>query len=119
MKTLLRLTRITMICLSTCATAFGQLTPGIWPEGYQEALLDTAIRYELLKPALLNLKKSHEYLSRENESLRQAIRLRDLQTQLLIQHYEALLAGAERRRKRARWLGRAEGFGVGLLVPIP
>ena len=119
MKLIWLLTKTTTVCLVLSVTAFGQCTPGTWPEGYHQALLDTAIRYELLKPALLNLKKSHEYLSRENESLRQAIRLRDLQTQLLIQHYEALLAGAERRRKRARWLGLAEGFGFGLLVPIP
>lgn len=75
---------------------------------YEAALLDSAHRYELLKPTFFSLKSAYEYQGKEVEDLRNALRLSELQGRL---HQEEL----DRRAQAARRIERRK-LKTGLLI---
>lgn len=81
-------------------------------KNYENALLDSLIGYELLKPIHYTLTKTNEFLHKENLALRaeNSLLLRQLQVQKA--QYTALLE-AERRKRLKRM---AAAFGLGWLA---
>lgn len=81
-------------------------------------LIDSSMKYELLKPAYFNLKTSFQYQSKELDNVQNENRLLKLQMQVDKQSYESKLEAERRKGSNQRWKGRIEGFVIGLLVPI-
>lgn len=118
-KKLIALTIAICVCAISAKTVSGQSTePTYWKE-YERALLDTAIRYELLKPVLTLQKQKSNYLENENTDLRKEIKMYQLRESLLVQQYEERLRLANAKARKQRWIGRIEGVAAGLLFPIP
>lgn len=75
---------------------------------------DSAYLYEKLKPIVSNLRVAYEFKSKENNELRLSNKaMRDSQD-LQTQRYQKLQVQAQKGKKFQRWIGRAEGFGIGL-----
>lgn len=79
---------------------------------YEEALLDSAYRYELLKPTFFSLKTAYEYRGKEVDDLRNALRLSELQNFVQKETYEAAL----RNTGSGYWKGFRDGAIVGAIV---
>lgn len=82
------------------------------------AFRDSSYLYEQIKPIVSKLRIAYDYKSKESEELRlsnQALRLdRDLQETLVVK----LQTKAQKRTTFQKWIGRGEGFGIGLAVGI-
>jgi len=106
MKTIITLTAI-LLSLTACAQTF--------EERYERALLDTAIRYELIKPAFYNLQSAYDWKRKEADSLRMQI------TQLRMQYTvreKAYGKELETVRRKSRKRGRIEGGIIGALIGV-
>jgi hypothetical protein len=101
------------------ATVCAQSSADEFRTAYESALLDSVLLYQKLKPVHSNLQKAYELRGQENQALRNQLRFEQLQRLLEKQGYEAALANEARKRKWCRWLGRAEGFVLGALLPFP
>ena len=78
---------------------------------YENALLDSAYRYEKLKPTFFSLKSAYESQTKEVTELRATMRLQNLQTAVQKQSFEAALNKAN--EESGFWSGFKWGFGTG------
>jgi hypothetical protein len=83
---------------------------------YENALLDSTYRYELLKPTFYNLKSAYEYQGKEIKDLRDAMRLLELQNTVQRQNFETQLAEYKKRGNRLWWRGFRNGIGAGFIA---
>jgi hypothetical protein len=83
---------------------------------YENALLDSTYRYELLKPTFYNLKSAYEYQGQEIKDLRNAMRLLELQNTVQRQNFETQLAEYKKRSNRLWWRGFKVGGGTGFAI---
>lgn len=85
----------------------------------ETALLDSAYRYEKLKPTFYHLESAYEYQSKEVESLRKALRVSELQSEVERRGYESQLLFERKKSKRKglKWfgIGLASGYVLGKL----
>ncbi len=79
---------------------------------YEAALLDSAHRYELLKPTFFSLKSAYESRGKEVSDVRNALRLSELQNIVQKEKYEAALRNAG----SGYWKGFRDGAIVGAIV---
>ena len=80
---------------------------------YQEQLLDSAYKYELLKPTFFNLRTAYESRGKEIDDLRNALRLSEMQTALQKQSFEATISEERKNARKGYWKGFKHGFGSG------
>jgi hypothetical protein len=78
----------------------------------EEALLDSASKYEKIKIAILHLETAYEYRGKEIQDLREALRLSDLQNAVQKQNYEQQLA--DKPKPPGKWKSFWKGFEVGV-----
>jgi len=78
---------------------------------YERALLDSAYRYELLKPVTFNLRIAYEYQTREIVAVR--MQVDNMRMSASVREKE--IANAERKR---RWRLTAFSFGAGILIGV-
>jgi len=81
-----------------------------------EAVLDSAYRYELLKPVLYHLKSAYESQSKEVLYKDRAIRMLEDQKAVQQQNFDKQLADLKAKYKGRWWKGFRVGAGVGLIV---
>lgn len=87
---------------------------------FENALLDSAYRYEKLKLAFIPLKTAYEYQGKENEELRATVRLQNLQATVRKQSFEAAISKAKQEGgfwRGFKW-GLATGYAGGLLTGL-
>ncbi|MCE6987499.1 hypothetical protein [Dyadobacter sp. CY323] len=77
-----------------------------------EAVQDSAIKYELIKPRLFSLQKSYEQLAKEKLASQNEQRFLSFQHQAQIQKFELQLA--DQPKKNKRWF--VAGFVGGLII---
>lgn len=89
----------------------------------EKALLDSAVKYERLKPTFYNLQNAYEYRGKEVQDLREALRLSELQSAVQKQESEQRIAELKKQitelLKKARkqfWKGFKGGFGTGVAI---
>lgn len=99
-------------------TAIAQLTNDYIQKRFEESLIDSAIRYERIKPVLLKLKVAYEYRGREVDSLRLQITGLYMRQTVREQKFDREIADERKRTKKARWRGRLEGSAIGVLIGI-
>jgi hypothetical protein len=80
---------------------------------FREQLLDSAYKYELLKPTFFNLRTAYESRGKEIEDLRNALRMSELQTAMQKQGYEATISEERKNVRKGYWKGFKHGFGLG------
>ncbi|WP_215237629.1 hypothetical protein [Dyadobacter helix] len=91
---------MTAFCLAAPAlTAYGQLTDEILKDRFNQAVLDSAVRYELLKPLTANLQKQSLHLQKENHALSMQVQIMSFRLSTL-QNIFAQQLTAERRKRR-------------------
>lgn len=110
------------IITNTFAGILFLLAGTVWAQGstatprqrtvYEAALLDSAYRYELLKPTFFSLKSAYEYRGKEVEDLRNALRLSELQNVVQKEKYEAALKSTGTKY----WKGFRDGSIFGAIV---
>lgn len=83
---------------------------------YEAALLDSAYRYELLKPTFFSLQSAYEYRGKEVEDLRNALRLSDLQIQLQKEDLDRQARDGRKRERRKLRKGLIIGTICGILI---
>lgn len=93
-------------------TATAQQYSKEFDQAYEQALLDSLINYELLKPINFTLKKQNELLTLDNLALKAENSLLQRQLTLQKEQYERMLAD-ERKKRRKRVLA---AFGIGLAI---
>ncbi|MDQ6479788.1 hypothetical protein [Dyadobacter sp. LHD-138] len=96
-------------------TLFAQGTEEIFEKRYEEALLDSAIRYEALKPVTFHLQLENKHLIQANLELRILVDLRDKQRELIQKKYNAQLADLRKGATRRFLIGTAVGA-LGTLI---
>lgn len=69
MKTPGALTRILLLCALPLGTACAQDTATVFNHRYEESLLDSLIRYEMIKPVTFNLQKENVQLRKEKQDI--------------------------------------------------
>ncbi|MET7253588.1 hypothetical protein [Dyadobacter fermentans] len=113
LKNMLRCTTIlALILLSVPGLAQkSTLTPSEKRIAYENALLDSAYRYEKLKLAFIPLKTAYEYQGKENEELRATVRLQNLQASVQKQSFEAAIS--KTKQEGGFWRGFKWGLGTG------
>lgn len=99
-----------LILLSVSSWAQGS-KPRPERTAFENALLDSAYRYEKLKLAFIPLKTAYEYQGEEVKELRATVRLQDLQATVQKQSFEAALRKA--KQESGFWRGFKWGFGTG------
>ena len=77
-----------------------------------EALQDSAIKFEAIKPRLFFLQKTNEQLVKESQAAKNEQRFLSFQHQGQIQKFELQLA--DQRKKKKRWL--FAGFVGGMII---
>jgi hypothetical protein len=80
---------------------------------FQEQLLDSAYKYELLKPTFFYLKTAYESRGKEIEDLRNALRMSELQAAMQKQSFEATISEERKNSRKGYWKGFKHGFGSG------
>lgn len=110
---------VAMLASLPSATVSAQSSSDAFRTAYESALLDSVLLYQKLKPLHSNLQKAYELRGQENQALLNQLRFERLQRLLEKQAHEMALASESKKRKWYRWLGRAEGFLLGVLTPIP
>lgn len=80
---------------------------------YQEQLLDSAYKYELLKPTFFNLRTAYESRGKEIDDLKNALRLSEMQTALQKQSFETAISEERKNARKGYWKGFKHGFGSG------
>lgn len=80
---------------------------------YQEQLLDSAYKYELLKPTFFNLRTAYESRGKEIDDLRNALRLSEMQNALQKQSFDAIISEERKNARKGYWKGFKHGFGSG------
>jgi hypothetical protein len=83
---------------------------------FREQLLDSAYKYELLKPTFYHLRSAYESRGKEIEDLRNALRMSELQTAMQKQGYEAIISEERKSAGKGYWKGFKHGFGSGFLT---
>ncbi|MBO9613411.1 MAG: hypothetical protein J7619_11980 [Dyadobacter sp.] len=81
---------------------------------FESALLDSAYRYEKLKPTFFSLKSAYESQTKEVTELRTAMRLQNLQNEMQKQNIEASRSQERNTGKRNWWRGFRFGIGLGV-----
>lgn len=79
---------------------------------YEQALLDSLINYELIKPINFTLTKKNELLTQDNLALKAENGMLRMQLSLQKEQYEKMLAD-ERKKRRKGWL---TAFGLGYVT---
>ncbi|WP_342088004.1 hypothetical protein [Dyadobacter sp. OTU695] len=106
---------LSLILLSAPAWAQKSgLTPSEKQTAYANALLDSAYRYELLKPTFISLRSAYEYQGKEVSELRNALRLSGLQIELQKQSLDAARRQESKVAKTRFW----KGFRIGLSIGV-
>jgi len=101
---------LTAILILLSATAWGQQSSEKPKRtAYEEALLDSAYRYEELKIANAHLSTAYEYKSKEATAIREALRLSELQSAVQKTYYERQIADIPRKQWR-------KGFKAGAIA---
>ncbi|WP_031529222.1 hypothetical protein [Dyadobacter crusticola] len=106
----------TSILILLAVTVWGQESGTLLSEkqtAYANALLDSAYRYELLKPTFFHLKTAYESRGKEIDDLRNALRMSELQTALQKQSFEATISEERKKTRKGYWKGFKHGFGAG------
>jgi len=80
----------------------------------ERLLLDSAVKYERLKPIFYNLQNAYEYRGKEVQDLREALRLSDLQIALQKQK----IAEKPKRNTKPFWTGFKVGGGTVIIITI-
>jgi hypothetical protein len=93
-------------------TAWAQVSEAELQQNYENALLDSLIGYELLKPIHYTLTKTNEFLNKDNLALRAENSLLHMQLKMQQEQIEGLLE-AERKKHRKRV---AAAFGLGFVL---
>ena len=78
-------------------------------------MLDSAIRYEFLKPVALNLQLENKHLIQENLALRIQNDLKDQDAKLAQHYFELQLKAIRKRANRRFWTGTGAGA-LGTLI---
>jgi len=79
---------------------------------YRTALLDSAIKLEILKPRLMALEKSYGFLKDENMAIKNQQRFLSFQAQEQKHNFEKQLADQRKKRRR----GAAAALMIGLVL---
>lgn len=95
-------------------TLYGQTTSELLKKRYEQALLDSAIRYEALKPVTFHLQLENQHLIKSNLELRIQMDFKDKKEAETQKFYLAQLA-ALRKKNRARF---GLGAGLGALAAV-
>ncbi len=85
-----------------CGELIAQPLSGNLKARFDQAVLDSAIRYEYLKPVALTLKLENDQLLKENLSLRILNELKDKKDAQDKEHYQAQLAGLRKNVKNLK-----------------
>jgi len=96
-------------------TLSAQNTNEIFEKRYEEALLDSAIRYEALKPVTFHLQLENRHLLKANLELRILVDLREKQQELIVKKFNAQLADLRKQTRRRSLIGAAAGA-LGTLI---
>ena len=80
-------------------------------------MLDSAIRYEFLKPVTLNLQLENKHLLQENLALRIQNDLKDQDAKLAQRYFDLQLKAIRKRANRRFWTGAGAGA-LGTLIFI-
>ncbi|WP_031526999.1 hypothetical protein [Dyadobacter crusticola] len=81
-----------------------------------EALQDSAIKFEAIKPRLFFLQKTNEQLVKENQAAKNEQRFLSFQHQGQIQKFESQLADQPKKNKRWLFAGFVGGLVIGALI---
>ncbi|MCE7061246.1 hypothetical protein [Dyadobacter sp. CY343] len=100
-----------------CAKATAQGSEEKLQQGYEDALLDSLINYELLKPIHHTLSKTNEFLNKQSLASKAENNLLRLQLRVQKEHYELLLAAERKARRKRVALAFVFGFAAGKLTP--
>jgi len=82
----------------------------------ERLLLDSAVKYERLKPIFYNLQNAYEYRGKEVQDLREALRLSDLQ--IAMQKQKLAEKPKQTGKWKTFWTGIKIGLGVGFTVAV-
>lgn len=98
-----------------CGTAYAQSTAEILQKRYDQAVLDSAIRYEYLKPIAYNLQLENKHLIQENLALRIKNDLKDQDAALAARAFKIQLEAIRQKGNRRFWTGAGIGA-LGTLI---
>lgn len=115
MKNLTKLGKNTLLCtLLLSGTAYGQDTFQTFGQELNRATLDSAIRYELLKPMVINLQKANVQYQKENTEQGLQMRFMSFGHELEKTSFANELKAEKRKTRTAR----AVAIGLALLAII-
>ena len=98
-----------------CGIACAQNTAEILKTKFDQAVLDSAIRYEYLKPVAYNLQLENKHLIQENLALRIQNDFKDKDAQLAARSFKIRLEAIRRKSNRRFWTGAGVGA-LGTLI---
>ena len=101
----------------TCATATAQGSNNEFDPVYEQALLDSLISYELLKPIHFTLTKKNELLNQDNLALKAENSMLRMQLTLQKEQYERMLADERKKRRKRVLLAFGVGYVTGKITP--
>ena len=104
-----------LLLILMAGTASGQNTNLTLKQRFDQAVLDSAIRYEMLKPVVNSLQKVNEQQRKENNDLRLQHRLMSFQSSNDKLLFAEELKKVRRRTKRLVFAGVVVGLVVGAL----
>lgn len=96
-----RLTTILLLCVLRAGIACAQDTATAFSRKYEESLLDSLIRYEMLKPIAYNLQKENVQIQNEKYAVQMQLQIMSFRCEQQSESFAQQIK-AERRRTRKR-----------------
>ncbi|SDG72158.1 hypothetical protein SAMN04487996_12272 [Dyadobacter soli] len=101
----------------TCATATAQGSSNKFDPAYEQALLDSLISYELLKPIHHTLTKKNELLTLDNLALKAENSMLRVQLSVQREQFERMLADERKKRRKRILMAFGAGYVTGKITP--
>ncbi len=107
-----------VILILSVGKSFGQQSKSQFQIAYENALLDSAYRYELLKPTLYSLRHAYTHQSKQVSDLKIALQLSEMQTDLQRKENERISRESKRKARLSGIKGAIKGAGVAAIIMI-
>ena len=101
----------------TCEKATAQGSSSEFDPAYEQALEDSLINYELLKPIHFTLAKKNELLNQDNLALKVENSMLRVQLSVQKEQFERILADERKKRRKRVLLAFGLGYVTGKITP--
>ena len=108
---------ITILILSV-GKSFAQDSDSLFQIAYENALLDSAYRYELLKPTLYSLQNAYTHQGKQVQDLKIALHLSELQIGLREKELRESRRDNKKRARKSWFKGALQGVIIGAAAGI-